>query len=143
MAIRGICPDMARDRIALEIEKHKTKKAAFQALGEEMGVAPQTIKSWNYRGVANATRETRVSPSPESCPEGGQVTTPPKPKPKRGRDRANQTGDPMVMSEEFKAAFDAMFRAINSARDENWKATSQKAALHYLNILTSVATRGA
>jgi len=49
LAEKGICPDMACERIRQELEKRASKTAAFQVVAEELGVPVPTVKTWHRR----------------------------------------------------------------------------------------------
>jgi transposase len=115
---------MACERIRQELEKTPTKTAAFKAVAEEMGLSPQTVRTWHYRAVSNETGHRKSRSEPKS----------------KRVSKLNPTDKEVVVSEEFRAAFEAMRGAIQNAKAENWKATSQQAALHYLDILVDVVT---
>jgi len=126
MAHRGVCPEMACERIRQELEKAGgVKRVAYRVVAEEMGIPWTTARTWH-------SRETQMSPPPKPRSEA-------KPKPKR-ISKLNPTDKEVVVSEEFRAAFEAMRGAIQNAKAGNWKATSQQAALHYLDILVDVVT---
>ncbi len=53
MAHRGICPDMACERIAVEVERQRSERKACQVVAEELGVPFKTVLAWAYRGESD------------------------------------------------------------------------------------------
>lgn len=138
---RGVCPDMACERIKQELEKAGgVKRVAYRVVAEEMGIPWTTARTWH-------SRETQVSPPLEPHSEQDVEDTvremrPEKPRPKvykLNRDEETERLE-RVVGEEFKAAFDAMLQAIQNAKALKWKTTSQEAAIHHIDVLYNVAT---
>lgn len=96
-----------------------SEREAAKELAKELEVKPDTVRKAIQR-EKNARVET-VSPPPQCN------TRPPKPVEE-------------IVSEEFKSAYNGMLREIKNAKGVNWKTTSKKAALQYVEILKDVIT---
>ena len=67
MAYRGVCPDMACQRIAIEKKRQRSENAACKIVAEELGLPLQTIRTW-------IKREKIGSNEPRKKPETNQET---------------------------------------------------------------------
>jgi hypothetical protein len=59
MAHRGICPDKACELVDIEVKRQKSKREAFRVVAEELGVSPNTVKSWAFRNKVGAIAPTK------------------------------------------------------------------------------------
>jgi len=68
MAHRGVCPDMACERVAIEAERQPTERKAIKVVADELGVPINTVKAWVFRNKvgANAPIEAKSTPAYET-----------------------------------------------------------------------------
>ena len=59
MAHRGVCPEMACQRLEQEKKRQQTKKSAYQAVGDELGIPWKTIQTWELRASVEARQRIR------------------------------------------------------------------------------------
>jgi hypothetical protein len=68
LAEKGICPDMACERIRQELEKQPSQRRACQAVAEELGVPVQTVKTWHRQIHLNPCKApTRPGKYHQTC----------------------------------------------------------------------------
>lgn len=60
MAHRGICPEKACELVDIEVNRQKSKREAFRVVAEELGVSPNTVKSWAFRNEVGAIAPTKI-----------------------------------------------------------------------------------
>lgn len=84
MAIRGVCPDMACQRVEIEKKRTRSERKACRVVAEELGVSPKTVLTWVYRGkvtsnevksslVNKAGNETCATPDLTRLAESGKT----------------------------------------------------------------------
>jgi hypothetical protein len=56
---RGICPDKACELVAIEVKRQVSQREAFRVVAEELGVSPNTVKSWAFRNKVGVTAPTK------------------------------------------------------------------------------------
>jgi hypothetical protein len=66
VAHRGVCPDMACQRVAIEIERQASERRACQVVADELGIPVKTVLTWIHR---NKVTSNEVSKNQANYPE--------------------------------------------------------------------------
>jgi hypothetical protein len=59
MAHKGICPEMACERLEVEKKRQPTKKQAYQTVAQELGIPWKTVQTWDIRTSNEARKGIR------------------------------------------------------------------------------------
>lgn len=72
---RGICPDKACELVDIEVKRQKSEREAFRVVANELGVSPNTVKSWSFRNKVGATAPAKIEPTPTHRTETNVTTS--------------------------------------------------------------------
>jgi hypothetical protein len=61
MAHRGICPDMACERIEIEKQRQPSEREACKVVAKELGVPVATVRWWAQRNGVDGNPSTEIS----------------------------------------------------------------------------------
>lgn len=59
MAHRGVCPHMACERVAIELERQASERKACQVVADELGIPVKTVLTWIYRDKVTSNEVTK------------------------------------------------------------------------------------
>lgn len=67
--LRGVCPDMACQEVAIERERQRSERSACKAVADRLGVPFKTVHSWVYRDkkVTAPAVTLKEKPTHETC----------------------------------------------------------------------------
>ena len=73
MAHRGVCPDMACQRVAIELERQASERRACQVVAVELGIPLKTVLTWIYRDKVTS-KDVTNAPSKNIEKETSTIT---------------------------------------------------------------------
>jgi hypothetical protein len=59
MAHRGVCPDMACQRVAVELERQASERRACQVVADELGIPVKTVLTWIHRNKVTSNEVSK------------------------------------------------------------------------------------